>query len=179
LACCTAVQKGLKKRWKYTGEPDSALWYFNKTLAFPEVNNSIKALKMESLRSIGLVYYNMKKFREAELYFKQVAKAMDEAGFLEHTFQSNLMLGNIYFDEGKMRLAEEYYGQAMSVSQEMIQKQSYYRYDSLRYTVSIGAELYFPWPESAIKRSIWREQAIITEKLFNLYREKRSCLSFH
>ena len=155
-----------------TGEPDSALWYFNKTLDFPEVNNSIKALKMESCKSMGMIYYKMRKNREAEMYFEQVARVMDKTGFLQHTFISNLMLGNIYFEEGKIRQAEEYYTKAISVSREMIQKQSWYRYDSLKYIISYGAELYFPWPENLLKIMIWEFQARIMARLFELSMRK-------
>jgi tetratricopeptide (TPR) repeat protein len=155
-----------------TGMYDSALFYFHKAYNFPEVNPSISALKFECLRSIGLVYYKIKNYREAVDYFIQVADGMDKAGFLYQTFLSNLILGNIYFEEEKLNQSEHFYDKALSLSEEMIRKQSYYRYDSLRFVVSYGAELYFPWPEKYIKKNIWECRLTITEKLHKLNRVK-------
>ncbi len=160
-----------------TGEPDSALWYFNKTLEFPEVNMSIKALKMESRRSVGMIKYHQGKIGEAAAYFEQVVQWSGDKGFLWHSFQSNLMLGNIYLQDGKTSKAEAFYLKAMTNCREMIKNQSYYRNDSLKYIVSIGGELYFPWPEYFIKTTIWQFQTAIMEKLFNFYRQKEDCQS--
>lgn len=155
-----------------TGEHDSALWYLNKTLEFPEVNNSIRALKMESLRLMGDIYYRLGNYREAMMNFEQVARVMEKAGYLHHAFESHIMIGEICFNEEKTDQAEYYFRKALALSNEMLNRKSCYRYDSLKYTVSDGAELYFPWSQSTITTRIWAYQSVVSEKLFNVCRER-------
>jgi tetratricopeptide (TPR) repeat protein len=165
-----------------TGDQDSALWYLSKTLEFPEENESIRALKMESLRLVGMIKYQQGNTEEAEKCFEQVILWIGEKGFLWHSFQSKLMLGDISMKVGQIIKAEEYYLKAMNDCREMIKNQSYFRYDSLKYIVSMGAELYFPWPEYYIKTNIWGFQTAIMEKLFGLYQQKgdfRNAIHYH
>jgi len=155
-----------------TGNPDSALYYFRKTLDFPEVNSSIKALKLESVRSMGHIYFGLKNYREAERCFKQVAREMDQKGYLFNTARSCSMLGQIYVEEDKPELAEEYFVKALNIIREMIERQSDYRYDSLKYTVSVGAELYIPFPKNNTREGHWTFYKRILEQLVRLCREK-------
>lgn len=152
-----------------TGKPDSALWYFNKTLDFPEVNASIRALKMESVRSIGLVYFDMHDFTKAKKCFTEVAMVMDGRGFMEHAFKSNVMLGDIFLMESKPAQAENYYKKALALSDEIISRKSIYRYDSIKNVVSYGAELFFPDPRNVVMEDIWSYQARVTAKLYSFY----------
>jgi len=155
-----------------TGNPDSALYYFRKTLDFPEVNSSVKVLKMDAVRSMGLIYFSLKNYREAERCFKQVAHEMDRKGYLYNAARSCSMLGQIYDEEGKPELAEEYFVKALNIIREMIERQSDYRYDSLKYTVSVGAELYIPFPKNNTKEGHWTFYKRILEQLVRLCREK-------
>ncbi len=155
-----------------TGNPDSALYYFRKTLDFPEVNSSIKVLKMDAVRSMGLIYFGLKNYREAERCFKQVAREMDQKGYLYNAARSCSMLGQIYDEEGKPELAEEYFVKALNIIREMLERQSDYRYDSLKYTVSVGAELYIPFPKNNTKEGHWTFYKRILEQLVRLCRVK-------
>lgn len=155
-----------------TNQPDSAIWYFEKSLGFPEVNPSIKALKMESRFSMAMILYNQGKLREAEKYFLLVAKEMGKEGFLRQAIHSNIMLGDMQMKLDSKNNAEVYYLKALDYSQEMIENQSLYRYDSLNYVVSYGAELFFPYPQSYTRTTIWKFRSTITGKLFELYRSE-------
>ncbi|MHC1773871.1 MAG: histidine kinase [Lentimicrobium sp.] len=155
-----------------TNKPDSALWYFEKTLEFAEVNPSIKALKMESRFSMAVILFKQGKHREAEKYFLLVADEMGKDGFLRQATHSNIMLGDMQMKLDNYSNAEVYYLKALDYSQEMIENQSLYRYDSLNYVVSNGAELFFPYPQSFTRTTIWKFRSSITGKLFELYRSK-------
>jgi len=155
-----------------THDPDSALLFFRKSLEFPEANPSIKALRMESRLTIAMINYKQEKLNDAEQNFLLVAEEMGNAGFLRQAVQSNFMLGDIYQQYGNIRKAEEFYLKALKETGEMIKNLSYYRYDSLRYVVSIGSELYFPFPDNYIRSAIWKYQSNITGKLFQLYRQR-------
>ena len=89
---------------------------------------------------------------------------------MEHAFRCNVMLGDIMSEEGNQRQAEVSYLRALTLSDEIIRKNSIYRYDSLKSVVSIGAELYFPDPKSSTHEDIWSFQARVTDKLYTLYR---------
>jgi tetratricopeptide (TPR) repeat protein len=162
----------LAKCYDETNKPDSALWYFEKTLEFAEVNPSIKALKMESRFSMAVILYKQGKLREAERYFLLVANEMGKDGFLRQATQSNIMLGDMQMKLDNNSNAEVYYLKALGYSQEMIENQSLYRYDSLNNVVSYGAELFFPYPQSFTRTTIWKFRSSITGKLFELYRSK-------
>jgi tetratricopeptide (TPR) repeat protein len=155
-----------------TGNPDSALYYYRKTLDFPEVNSSIKALKMQAVRSMGLIYFGLKNYREAQRCFIQVALEMDKQGYLFHVVRSCIMLGYIYDEEGKPAQAEEYFVKALAATREMLERRSDYRYDSLKYTVAVGAELYIPIPKNDIEEDHWGLYKKILEQLVELCREK-------
>jgi tetratricopeptide (TPR) repeat protein len=136
------------------------------------VNSSIRALKMEAVKYKGFVDYDMNNFPEAERCFKQVAIAMDKEGYIRHAYESCLMLGKIYSREGKTDLAQEYFLKTFLFSDEMVRRKSYYRHDSLRNTISSGAELNFPWPRAVITRIIWAQHGTITQILSDFYMQK-------
>jgi tetratricopeptide (TPR) repeat protein len=152
-----------------TNCPDSAILFFSKTLQFPDENPSIVALKYESMRSMALIYLRLAKYPLAERYSGIVAKNMDKAGFLRQAFQAYIMLGDIRQQTGNPGQAEEFYQKALLLSDEMILRGSVYRYDSLKFVVSYGAELYFPTPENFLKRTIWTFRESIANRLSLMY----------
>jgi tetratricopeptide (TPR) repeat protein len=81
---------------------------------------------------------------------------------------ASFQLGEIYLAEGKYTEAIKYYRISDDLIAEMFINQSYYRYDSLKYIVSVGSELYLPIPKKSVKRIIYQEAIPLYERLYSL-----------
>ncbi|NTV84822.1 MAG: histidine kinase, partial [Bacteroidales bacterium] len=160
--------------YQETGKYDSALLYLRKALAFPPVNKSIITLKREHMRRMGSVFHLLNEPDSAIHYLTAAWQWMSSEGFL---FLSNMAareLGDIYQEKRDYASAERLYRAAESLLDEMIRKQSIYRYDSLKYVVSWGAELYLPFSKNRIKGLIYECVVRTYTRLYSFYQERNN-----
>jgi len=155
-----------------TGNADSAVYHFWKTLAYPEVNPSVRALKHEYMRRLASIYTVHGMPDSALHYYRQAYQWLEHHGYLRSAFLAAWELGRFYAQGGHHDDAEKSWLQAVKLLEEMIGKRSYYRYDSLKYTVSYGTELFFPFSKKNMKENIYRYATWVYQDLYRNFQEK-------
>lgn len=150
------------------GNADSAKLYLDKALAYPDINPSIQALKYRPLAGLGDFYYLAGEINTA-LFYKQ--KAFDwysDQGFLFWALKLSNELGIIYYNNNELNTALTYLRQSEDIFKEMLARDSWYRYDSLKYIVNFGTELFFPVPRRQMKELMWVEVKSMYARLFQI-----------
>ncbi|NQV02716.1 MAG: tetratricopeptide repeat protein, partial [Bacteroidia bacterium] len=104
------------------GETDSAKVYFDKTLAYPDVNPSIQALKYRSLTWLGYVKYSEGEFDTAVSYLKRAFDWYREQGFFYWAMYISNELGSLYEQYNQLTTAEKYYRQSERIFREMLKE---------------------------------------------------------
>jgi tetratricopeptide (TPR) repeat protein len=155
-----------------TGSVDSAVYTYWKALAYPEVNQSIHALKHEYKRRLASIYTATGEPDSAFFYYNNAYEWLKENGYLRSAFVAAWELGVFHAKYGRMPEAEQSWLQAAALVEEMIGKRSFYRYDSLKYTVSYGTELFFPFSKKMVKETTYRYATLVYRDLYRHYQEK-------
>jgi len=139
----------------WTGENDSAKVYWNKALAYPDDNPSIQAMKYHTITSQADLYYAEGKIDSAIFYYHKAFEWYNENGILFWAMYYANSLASFHYKNNDVVSAEKYFLQSKKLFEEMINKNSWYRYDSLKYVVSYGTELYYPMPQTQMKEMMW------------------------
>jgi len=124
---------------------------------------------MRRLASIYTVYGEPD---SALYYYKRAYQWLEHHGYLRSAFLAAYELGLFYNQSGRKTEAENSWLNAESLLDEMTGKNSYYRYDSLKYTVSYGTELYFPYTKKHVKEDTYRFANLVYRDLYRYYQEK-------
>jgi hypothetical protein len=157
-----------------SGEIDSAKVYLDKALAYPEVNQDIKALKYMALVWKGYTHRSFEEYDSA-LYYHEIAyKWYNKTGVLFWALDLACALGIEHQAKNDLNKAEKYFKNAESIFNEMIQKKSWYRYDSLKNIVFWGLELYSPIPPGHKKRMTWGRGQWLYYMLYQINEEKNN-----
>lgn len=154
------------------GEYDSAFYYFNLAGAFPDVNRSIRAMKREHQRRMGGIYLELGRVDTAILMYRTALEWFSGQGFLKQSQLASQALGDIYTKAGAIDSADQYYSISEQLIREMIARNSYYRYDSLKYTVSWGSELYLPFTKKLIREATYEQAIQLYDRLYKLNLER-------
>jgi len=160
------------------GKDDSARVYWERALAYPDENPSIEALKYRPIAQIADLYYAEGKIDSAKLYKQIALEWYSENGYLFWATDVSTSLANICFNNNEFVSAEKYFRQSEKLFKEMTEKNSWYRYDSLKHVVSYGTELYLPIPYNQMKEKMWLRGARMYYGLyqFSLAKKKnRKC----
>lgn len=155
-----------------TGNVDSAVHQYRKSMAYPEVNQSVPALRHEYMRRLASIYTIIGEPDSAIYLYRKAYQWLEHHGYLNTALLTARDLGNFYAKKGQMHEAEKSWLQAAKLVHEMIGKSSFYRYDSLKYTVSYGTELFFPYSKKHIKESNYRYATWVYHDLYRHYRGK-------
>lgn len=155
-----------------TGKNDSAIAYFRRTLNFEEINISIKALKHEHMRRMGEIYYSLGEKDSAIFYLTRAYEWLSFQGYLRQSQMAALRLGQIYFENKRIPKAKLFFGFSENLLNEMLLSNSFYRHDSMKYTVSYGIELYLPFPKKQVRETIFSLSINHYTMLFNFYNER-------
>jgi len=139
----------------WTGENDSAKVYWDKALTYPENNPSIQAMKYHTIASRSDLFYTEGKIDSAKHNKQLVFKWFSENGFLFWAMYEANSLASIHYKNNEFVSAEKYYQHSEKLFEEMRNRNSWYRYDSLKYVVSYGTELYYPMPHTQMKEMMW------------------------
>jgi len=138
------------------GVMDSALPYFNNALAYPDLNQDIIAVKHLILTWKTYMYQLEEKYDTAFYYFDSLFNWYNNAGHLYFAMNAAVDLGDLYYITDDLQLAEKYYLKANHIFEEMRERNSWWRHDSLRNTIFWGLELYLPIPNTYRMRSVWK-----------------------
>ncbi|MCF8230229.1 MAG: histidine kinase, partial [Bacteroidales bacterium] len=191
------VHHGLLAMCYYeTGNIDSCIYYFRLSQQFPDANMSIYALKHENLRRMAGIYLdpvikqrlhpsfmdykNPNKGSEPDYsmtdtaihYLKTSFNWFSQQGFLKQSQLASRQLGDLYSNLDSLKQAEHYYCKSEELLNEMISKGSYYRYDSLKYVVSWGSELYLPFTRKMIRESVYRQANMLYNQIYRFYQHQ-------
>jgi len=164
------------------GETDSAKAYFIRALAYPDANPDIEALKYSALTWLGYVYRSAGEFDSAVSCLHRAFDWYHEKGFLYWAMYVSRGLGVIYNQNNQLNIAEKYYQQSERIFREMLKRNSWYRYDSLKFITSYGLELYFPMPPKRMKEMMWELGKWIYGRLYQINVAKRrtsEALKYH
>jgi len=175
------------------GNWDSCAYYFRLADQFPEENMSIQALKHEHMRRLGLYalrngkvdsffsYYlenvfpfvdfpiEKSKIDTSLLLLTTSYEYMSENGFLKQAQMAARQIGDVYVYLNDQEKAEIYYLKSVALINEILSRKSFYRYDSLKYVVSWGRELYLPFTTKFVMESTLEEAVILYEHLYKKY----------
>jgi tetratricopeptide (TPR) repeat protein len=155
-----------------TGNVDSAVYHYWKALAYPEVNQSVHALKHEYKRRLASIYSMHGEPDSARYYYRLAYQWLEPHGYLLSAFMAAWELGGFYSKRGQQHEAEKSWLEAAKLVEEMIGKSSFYRYDSLKYVVSYGTELFQPYTKKYVKETNYRYATWVYRDLHRYYQEK-------
>jgi len=166
----------------FLGKTDSAKVYFKKALAYPDVNPNVQALKYRPLTYLGDLFYSAGETDSAIFYKRTAFEWYNEKGFLYWAMSVANQLGLIYKKNNELNTAEKYYRQSEKLFNEALSKNSWYRYDSLKYIVSYGVELYGPLLPRHMKEMMWIQGKSMYYRLYQINETKRrtsEALKYH
>jgi len=155
-----------------TGKYDSAIYYYQLTLDFPEQNQSIKTLKHEFKRRLALIYLGMGKTDSAIYYLTDTYEWFSKAGFLMQSQLAALHLGETYLRMKEISKADFYFKRSEELLDEQLMKKSFFRYDSLKYTVSFGWEIWGPISIKYMKEFIYNRAVEFYNKMYRYSKER-------
>ena len=159
------------ERYSCLGQTDSARLFLNKALAYPDENRDIVSLKYRAVHAMGILNYSLGKTDSAIICFKKALKFYNEKGFLFWSSSLAQTLGYIYYKRNQIDIAVNYLHLAESFFNEILEKKSWYRHDSLKHIASWGMELYIPVSPVAVKVLAWNS-AVST--FYLLYQIKKA-----
>jgi len=158
------------------GETDSAKVYFDKALLYPDANQDIQALKYRPVTWLGNLYSQIGKVDTAIVYLKKAYEWYNKNGYLYWTMYVSNDLGRIHYKISELDIANNYFKQSERIFNEIITKNSLYRYDSLKYVVNFGLELFFPFPHRQFHEMMWTQAKSMYYKLYQIAEEKQNAV---
>jgi tetratricopeptide (TPR) repeat protein len=150
------------------GEIDSAKKYFRKTIAYPDENLNIQALKYRAYMRLGNLHYSLGEVDTAIFYLQKALEFYNTKGFLFWAISASNTLGFIYYKNDDLNSAEKYLQISEGIFNEMMKRNSWHRHDSLKYIAAYGFELYFPVPVVRIKEFMWGSGRTMYSLLYQL-----------
>jgi len=161
-------------RFCFSGQIDSAELYFDKALSYPDENLDIEAQKYRTYMWLGNLH-RLKGNLDSTIYYNRIAyEWYYEKGFLFWALYSSNMLGYFYYEFNELNTSEKYFLQSEKIFKEMIELNSWYRYDSLKYIVSYGTELYFPLSKRFMKEMMWEYGKMMYGMLYEINNKKKN-----
>jgi len=161
------------------GETDSAKVYLNDALAYPGEDPSIQAQKFRALIWLANLHYSEGEFDTAISYLQTAFEWYNKNGILFWTMFVSNSLGFKYYENSELNIAEKYFLKSDSIFKELINMNSWYRHDSLKYIVSLGSELYVPLPLKFVKEMVWSLGVSIYYKLYQINKKKKMIYEEH
>jgi tetratricopeptide (TPR) repeat protein len=163
-------------RFYQIGETDSAMKYYRKALAYPDVNLDIVSLKNRVLRRIGDFYFASGNIDSAMIYLHKALTFYTEKGFLLWMLYVSNDIGQSYATMGDLTIAEKYYKLSEEVFKEMVAKNSWFRHDSSKHVVTYGMKLYVPLSPRFQKEMMWSFGQRTYYGLYQVYTSKANAV---
>lgn len=135
---------GLSYAW--LGQYDSAEIYYKRALAYPDENKRVKSFKCQVLTSVGFTFLNAKEFDSAVYYFQTPFNFYYENGLLMWAQMACNNIGLCYLKKADTVRAEKFYRLSLSITEEMVQRQSWFRDDTCKKYDAYGIDLWIPVP---------------------------------
>ncbi|MFO7614277.1 MAG: histidine kinase [Bacteroidales bacterium] len=155
-----------------TDENDSALYYYREAVAYPDLNPGIRAMKHTLMGRMAGIFLAMGLADSAIYYYSRSYDYHSREGFLYASQGAARSLGRIYHSMGRLSDAEHYFRRSEMLLGEMFRNRSFYRYDSLKYVVSYGTELFLPFTKKQVKEAIYQQAVLLYGNLYKFYLER-------
>ncbi|MCD4731134.1 MAG: tetratricopeptide repeat protein, partial [Bacteroidales bacterium] len=168
--------------YTFMGDIGNAIDCFEKILAFPDANPDIQALKYRPVTWLGRIYSRLGKIDTAKVYLEKAYNWYNKNGFLFWSMVVSNDLGKIHYENIEIDIALNYFKQSEMIFNEMLSKNSWYRYDSLKYVVNFGLEIYFPYPHIELIEMMWTNANSMYYWLYSISKElknKDDALKYH
>ncbi len=149
-------------------EHDSAKVYFSKSLAYLDESLNLKTLKYRNMLHLGWLYYNEGDVDSALYYLRTADDFYTTNGFLYWALAASTGLGYMYCENSEFYSAEKHLQKSERIFNEMSEKNSWYRHDSIKHIATYGLELYFPIPPVKLKEMTWGEGMFMYWSLYLL-----------
>ncbi len=137
------------------GDISSAKVCFEKILAFPDTNPDIQALKYRPVTWLGNIYFRLGEIDTAKAYLERAYNWYNKNGFLYWSMVVSNVLGEIHYENNEIDIGYNYFKQSEMIFNEMLSRNSWYKFDSLKYVVNFGLEIYFPYPHIELIEMMW------------------------
>ncbi|MFC2107617.1 histidine kinase [Bacteroidota bacterium] len=156
------------------GEIDSAQAYFDKALMYKETDINIKALTNRAFTWKGYLYRSLDEYDSALYYHEAAYNWYNKTGALYWAMDLAFDVGFDYQKLNNLNKAERYYKHAEKIFNEIVQKNSWYKHDSLKNIVFWGLELFLPIPPIHKKKMTWSRGQWIYYRLYKINEEKNN-----
>ncbi|OYT12691.1 MAG: hypothetical protein B6I19_09050 [Bacteroidetes bacterium 4572_114] len=160
--------------YSYLGQYDSALYYYRQALNYPEVNPSIKILKHEYKRRMASLYLTIGKIDTAMNFLTDAYEFLSKKGYLMPSQLASLQLGELYLSLKDIPKANFYFQRSEELMEEQLKKGSFYRFDSLKYTVSFGWEVMAPLSKKFITEFIYNNAVNFYQKMYRYHKKNNN-----
>ena len=151
-------------------EYDSAIFYYRRALNYPEINQSIKILKNEYKRRMAMVYLGLGRIDSAFYYLSEAYESLSKEGYLMQSQLASMQLGELYLSMREIPKANFYFQRSEELMEEQLMRASFYRFDSLKYTVSFGWEVLAPISKKFMEEYIYNSAVNFYKKMYQYYK---------
>jgi hypothetical protein len=142
----------------------------------------IEAQKHRAFIWLGELFFTMGETDSAVSCLERSLQWYEENGFLLWALYSSNWLANFNLLSDDLTNAGKHYQESEGFFNEMLSRKSYYRYDSLKYTVTYGLELYHPQPLVTLREQMWNWGAWTYYGLYRIYEKEnrtKEALKYH
>jgi tetratricopeptide (TPR) repeat protein len=164
------------------GVADSAKFYFQKALSFPDNNINIIAQKYRALIFLADYFHSAGESDTAVSILKKCFAWYENNGFISMAIYTSNILGECYYDLNDLKNAEMQFLESEERFEEMLSRKSWYRYDSLKYVASWGYEPFGPMPLQSMKEMTWDWGEWMYYRLYKIYQKQNrtnEALKYH
>jgi tetratricopeptide (TPR) repeat protein len=168
--------------YMFIGEYDTAKTYFFEALSYPEENQNMNTLKYRNIMGLGWLYYDTGNLDSAIYYLSTAFDFYNQHGFLYYAMNTSGALGDIYYTKKEFARAQHYLDNAERIFNEMLEKRSWYRHDSLQHIATYGLELYYPVPPFKLREMMWRGAKFMYKSLYltnDIQNKTKEALKYH
>jgi signal transduction histidine kinase len=151
---------------------DSAEFYFQRALDYPDENLNVQAVKRSVLNSIGLLHWLKGELDSALYYFESNYEWYIVHGVLFQALDEITYMASIYLVKGEADTSLKYFIIAENIFEDILLRGSWFTHDSLENLTTWGFELYFPIPTIKKKELIWLQGRALFRKMFEIYEDK-------
>jgi tetratricopeptide (TPR) repeat protein len=178
----TAITWLIGLEFYFSGQVDSAIFYFHKALSVREDHLNVTAQKYRAMMWLGDLYNTIGNMDSAIFYQQTARKWYYEKGFLVWALCASNFMGSYYLERNDLGQAKAHYRESEKIFNEMLERKSWYRHDSLKFVAAYGYEMYFPIPETEMIAIGWEWGEWMYHDLFRINFEKgntREALKYH
>jgi hypothetical protein len=115
---------------------------------------------------MAMVYLGLGRTDSAFYYLTDAYESLSKEGYLMQSQLASLQLGELYLSMKDIHKANFYFQQSEELMEEQLMRESFYRFDSLKYTVSFGWEIQASISKKFIEEYIYNNAVSFYKKMY-------------